>query len=99
MHRNDNKEETFDELNVILRRNNRALRVVNRKLRNKVRAIEEQGDEAFKALCETNVAAEIAMQELWERGKFDCSPADYSYIVSAILSLIEDDNMSVEDIG
>jgi hypothetical protein len=81
MHQHDNKEESFDELTVILRRNNRALRTVNRKLRNKIKAIEQQGDEAFKALCEVNVQAEQAMQQLWEMSGLDCSPNNYAAII------------------
>jgi hypothetical protein len=75
---------------------NRALRRVNKLLRRKETDLREHADEMFTALCETNVAAEQAFRELWERGGFQppIGPQDYEAIVKRCLTALSEYNES-----
>lgn len=63
------------------RQQNRALRKVNRSLRNRERELRQKADEYFLALCEQDRQAELAFEELWASGEFDCGPQDHAFMI------------------
>lgn len=80
------------EVQGVVRMHNRALRRIVRNLRKVLQRNRIASDEVFEVLCETDVAAEQAMRELWERGGFQppIGPQDYPEIVElAIRALAE----------
>src|SRR6266481_743636 len=67
---------------------NRALRSVNKRLRQHVEKLKVSKDEVFLALCETDLAAGHAMGELWGSAEFDCGPQDYDYMVKRSIEAV-----------
>lgn len=67
-----------------LRARNRALVIVNRKLRQRQEDVIAQRDEMVESLLTTPNPAEEAFGELWGSALFDCGPQDYEYMVSEI---------------
>lgn len=79
--------ENCDERSVT-RSLNRALRLVNRRLRRNVEHLKESTDEVFLALCNTDVEAGNAMGELWGSAAFDCGPQDYDFMVTRSIEAV-----------
>jgi hypothetical protein len=76
-----NKHHEQDEDRSVIRQQNRAMRSINRSLRAQVRRLQEQADNVFQAICETETEAERAFSALWRTGYFNCDPKDYDYMV------------------
>ena len=91
-------ENEFDEHASIIRRTNKALRTVNKQLRNALKKSREHADEIFLHLCETpaseeiekSIDAETAMEKLRTFGGFQCGPRNYDFIVEMCLRALED---------
>jgi hypothetical protein len=83
-------ENCNEDVSRVLRRYNKALRTVNRKLRRSVLTLQDGKDEVFLALCATDKTAESAFGELWARGDFtNCGPQDYDVIVECCIAAFE----------
>ena len=76
-------EEVF-----VLRRHNRALRSVNKNLRELRKHSQDHSDALFLALCDDSKEAEIAMEKLRTLGELDCDPLDYNHIVESCLEAL-----------
>lgn len=84
-------QQETDEERSVTRLQNRALRSTTRKLRKHVRSLQQKADEAFELICTTPTEAELAFEELWERGGFlpgDGGPQNYRYIVDTCLAAL-----------
>ena len=78
--------EDIEEVEV-LRHHNRALRRVHKKLRSAQKIDHEYSDMLFLELCNTDTAAQTAMEKLWTLGGVSdkCGPQDYNKIVELLL--------------
>ena len=76
-----------NELDQVLRRQNRALRIVQRQLRRALKNMIEYSDNLFLELCDTDKEAERAMEKLWTLGGLSdkCGPRNYDKIVELLL--------------
>lgn len=83
----ENCSEPLDEQDVV-RKHNRVLRRVVSKLRKSIERHRHTEDKLFRALCDTNPAAEEAMRELWESGQFTCGPQDYNQIIEQAVAAL-----------
>ena len=74
----------------VLRRQNRALRSVNKQLRRTQQKAQHKMDELFMHMCETPTDAEQALQRLWEEASLEyvCGPEDYGTIVETVLNIL-----------
>lgn len=74
----------------VLRRQNRALRGVNKQLRKAQKRAQHKMDELFMHMCETPTDAEQSLQRLWEEAGLDdvCGPEDYGAIVETVLNIL-----------
>lgn len=72
----------------VLRRQNKALRKINKILRGALKTSKEYSDELFMVLCDSDEDADIALEKLWTLGGFSeiCGPRDYHKIVEVCLS-------------
>lgn len=79
-----------EQVLTVVRHHNRALRRVNKSLRDSHKLNQEYNDALFEELCSHNTDAELALRKLWEEGglQLSCSSEDYTFIVdSAIRAL------------
>ena|ERR1022692_828067 len=88
-----------DEHIDVVRHHNRILRKANKALRNTHNKLQEQADENFKQVCETQTESDHAIEELWMRGELECSPQDYSTIVELAVEALQQQRRRISTQG
>jgi hypothetical protein len=84
-------ETNYEEDETVLRRNNRILRISNRKLSARERDSDDRAEALSYSLLESDSnrgEAQEAFGKIWRSGLIDSGPDDYSFMVEVIVEAL-----------
>ena len=82
--------ETDNEYVEVVRKNNRVLRNVHKRLRRTLKQVREYADNLFIELVESDRDSHEALERIRVEGNIDCDPDDYEYIIFECLRALQE---------